>query len=619
MPKKTLSDLIMNFSKGSNGVKGGYFDNYKYEPAKKLTTPIGKKYTKPNISDLQPKIDYKKEYEELLYKKLYSKIKPHPKDIYKQPESYDAILEQHAQNLISKNKDPSFTINNITKKNTKSSAPSEISFDEEVGFGDNLEDSDFIGLSGYQQGSKVPSPAYVSGRNTPTPILTLTELRKSREPVSLYGNEDEETELFETFRPPEYGKFEPLEHRQDNYDLDREFNTNISNYASLKPPQKAYLPFQESEIAVEAEPYEYVPAEPFIPDISPEQIRYYLNTELPKIPKKDLADLQSNSNTNADLLQQLRLYKSMERSKTSGAKQAQLTKEIQRRSKAYNEERAKDEYIKAKYFEKIKKQAEPSPIEVKKQKNIEKAKTSSSPVAQKIANIEQRLSPIPIIGEGLRKHPKRKLKKHSLLGGKISVGNLTKFFKSSYAGKKAPEKIDTYNLDKEITNKYATVYYDPEKNHAVITHKGTSGDTKLETLKDWGNNAAYALGLYKYTDRYKQGKKLQEATEQKYGAQNVSTLGHSQGAKLARDLGQNSKEIINLNPAYMGEKPLKNEYNIRSSGDLVSVALAPTNRAHDTVIPAESYNPLTEHKIDILDRIDQQKMIGGKKRKYVKR
>ncbi|AIW01936.1 MAG: hypothetical protein YSLV7_ORF17 [Yellowstone Lake virophage 7] len=127
----------------------------------------------------------------------------------------------------------------------------------------------------------------------------------------------------------------------------------------------------------------------------------------------------------------------------------------------------------------------------------------------------------------------------------------------------------------------------------------------------------YAVGLYKYTDRYKQGKKLQTATENKYGAQNVSTLGHSQGAKLGRDLGQNSKEIITLNPAYKGEKPLKNEYNIRSSGDVVSVGLHGTNRGHDTLIPAESLNPLTEHNIDILDRIDQNQMIGSGK--YLKK
>ena len=86
---------------------------------------------------------------------------------------------------------------------------------------------------------------------------------------------------------------------------------------------------------------------------------------------------------------------------------------------------------------------------------------------------------------------------------------------------------------------------------------------------------------------------------------------------LARQHGQNSKEIITLNPAYKGEKPLHNEYNIRSSGDVVSVGLHGTNRGHDTLIPAESLNPLTEHNIDILDRIDQNQMIGaGIKRKY---
>jgi hypothetical protein len=33
------------------------------------------------------------------------------------------------------------------------------------------------------------------------------------------------------------------------------------------------------------------------------------------------------------------------------------------------------------------------------------------------------------------------------------------------------------------------------------------------------------------------------------------------------------------------------------------------------VIPATTNNPLTEHNIDILDRLDQEQMIGGKLRK----
>ena len=222
-----------------------------------------------------------------------------------------------------------------------------------------------------------------------------------------------------------------------------------------------------------------------------------------------------------------------------------------------------------------------------------------------------------ISGRGLKHFLKKSISKSITKnkGGKISVGNLTKFFKSSYAianKKEPPKKIDTYNLDSDLTNKYGSVYYDNDKNHAVLTHTGTYSGA------DWFNNGMYALGLYKYTDRYKQGKKLQDATHNKYGAENVSTLAHSQGSVNARSHGQNSKEIINLNPAYKGEKPLKNEYNIRSSGDIVSIALHPTNRSHDTVIPATTNNPLTEHNIDILDRLDQEQMIGGKRQKKIK-
>jgi translation initiation factor 2 beta subunit (eIF-2beta)/eIF-5 len=200
---------------------------------------------------------------------------------------------------------------------------------------------------------------------------------------------------------------------------------------------------------------------------------------------------------------------------------------------------------------------------------------------------------------------------HSKLkGGKISVNHLQKFFSNSYS-KKPEQNIDDYLLDESLTNDTAKVYHDPKTGHAVITHKGTQG------ASDWLNNAAYATGLYKYTNRYKQGQKSQKATEDKYGAKNVSTLGHSQGAVLSRHLGKNSKEIINLNPAYINEKPSQNEYNIKSSRDVVS-ALKPIN-SQDTKIKAESYNPLTEHSYDILERLNPDQMIGrGRKNHTLK-
>jgi hypothetical protein len=190
-----------------------------------------------------------------------------------------------------------------------------------------------------------------------------------------------------------------------------------------------------------------------------------------------------------------------------------------------------------------------------------------------------------------------------LHGGALSINHIKKMLKASY--KDAPERIDDFILDKQLSGQYGVVYFNPRTGQSVVVHRGT------KEAMDWTNNAMYALGMYKYTNRYKTGLQMQRKAEKKYGAKNITTLGHSQSAELARQLGQNTKEIITLNPAYKGEKPLKNEYNIRSSGDVVSAGLWGTKRAHDLIIPAKTFNPLTEHMIDILDRVDQNKMFGA--------
>jgi hypothetical protein len=193
---------------------------------------------------------------------------------------------------------------------------------------------------------------------------------------------------------------------------------------------------------------------------------------------------------------------------------------------------------------------------------------------------------------------------NGLSGGELSINHIKKMLKASYQD--APEKIDDFILDRQLSGKYGVVYNNPFTGQAVVVHRGT------KEASDWLNNAAYALGGYKYTTRYKTGKKMQQEASKKYGDKNITTLGHSQGAILARELGKNTKEIITLNPAYKGEKPLKNEYNIRSSRDVVSVGLHGTKRGHDLMIPAKGYNVLDEHMIDILDRVDQNKMFGAK-------
>ncbi len=223
----------------------------------------------------------------------------------------------------------------------------------------------------------------------------------------------------------------------------------------------------------------------------------------------------------------------------------------------------------------------------------------------------------PIEGSGNLTQIKKGLFKHVKLdGGKLKADEIKNFVNQSY--ETTPQSnIGDWVLDAELSNDNAKVYYNPKTNEAVVTHRGTQG------ASDWGNNVAYALGAYKFTDRYKQGKSVQDKTEKKYGKKNISTLGHSQGAILARELGGDTKEIINVNPAYSFEKPKKNEYNIRSENDVVSSAYAPVAKArevlfpeyskkHDIKIPSDSVTDvLGNHSADVLDKLGDTEIGQG--------
>lgn len=206
--------------------------------------------------------------------------------------------------------------------------------------------------------------------------------------------------------------------------------------------------------------------------------------------------------------------------------------------------------------------------------------------------------------------------KEPIHGGAISANNLKLMIDSSYQpieNKKV--NINGYLLDNDNSGEFVSTYHNPKTNHAVIIHRGTKGTT------DWLNNGAYAFGLYDLTDRFKNGKEVQDRVYKKYQPQNVSTVGHSQGAVLARKLGKDSKEIINVNPAYMGEKPGYNEYDVKSSGDPVSVLKTPYSWLYNKLYPttegniinipsAKPYDPIAEHKASILLRLPQNQMIG---------
>jgi hypothetical protein len=209
---------------------------------------------------------------------------------------------------------------------------------------------------------------------------------------------------------------------------------------------------------------------------------------------------------------------------------------------------------------------------------------------------------------------------HRQVGGKISTKDFNLMLKESYKKPQDRDKhIGDYYIDESLSTPENVVYHNPKTGETKVAYRGTEG-----TLKDWGNNALYAFGLHNSSKRYKRSNEIQKQVEQKYGTQNLDVLGHSQSGAYAQEIGKNAKNVIVLNPAtHPGYTPkTKNATVVRSKGDAVSGLkyLNPLNwgkkKTADVEIKAETYNPVTEHMPDILERLPEDTILGnGRRRK----
>tara|TARA_R110000796_G_scaffold121155_1_gene235294 strand:+ start:1704 stop:2783 length:1080 start_codon:yes stop_codon:yes gene_type:complete len=204
--------------------------------------------------------------------------------------------------------------------------------------------------------------------------------------------------------------------------------------------------------------------------------------------------------------------------------------------------------------------------------------------------------------KGEKNLPDFETKTETKKGKGLKANTFRALLESSYAGGDAAG----FTMDKELSTKSSKVYTHPS-GQVVVAHRGTAG------VLDWGNNAFYAIGgdfAYKLTSRYKEAKKVQQKAEKKYGAKQITTIGHSQGGLQAQLLGGNSKEIITLNKAtrpqeaIFGSSKKKNQYDVRASGDAVSLFRNPFQKNKDETIKSNK-NPLAQHSTDILKGQDK--------------
>jgi hypothetical protein len=205
-------------------------------------------------------------------------------------------------------------------------------------------------------------------------------------------------------------------------------------------------------------------------------------------------------------------------------------------------------------------------------------------------------------------------------GGSLKPQELKDFLQASYE-KNAPKTIDNYMLDDKLSNLYGKVYVNHDLKKAVLAFRGT-GMENLGT--DWINNLIFLVSDpgYKLTPRYQTALKMYKEAIKKYKGFKFELIGHSQSGVIVNNLCSDKvRNCISLNPAYKNAYLKNNEYIIRSTGDVVSKMTVPKKALNSVLYPQwtkkhminienKTGNPITEHKVDILDRLNPNMIIG---------
>jgi len=187
-------------------------------------------------------------------------------------------------------------------------------------------------------------------------------------------------------------------------------------------------------------------------------------------------------------------------------------------------------------------------------------------------------------------------------GGKLNAKELELLLKSPYDTEIVDVKTDgdRFIIDKELSNETTKVFKKDGTDEVFVVHSGS------KDMRDVLENFNYIKSGFYSSAKLNQAKATQKAAEEKYGAKNISTLGHSKGGKYAEMLGKKTKEIITLNkPVHLTDiftKVPKKQTDIKTTYDPVSFLRKLQRGNKPVIIKSESSNILEEHKGKVLQR-----------------
>ena len=163
-------------------------------------------------------------------------------------------------------------------------------------------------------------------------------------------------------------------------------------------------------------------------------------------------------------------------------------------------------------------------------------------------------------------------------------------------------KKQGYELVDKFSNAERKVFLDSKKNPYIV-NVGT------RKFSDWGTNTAIALGLGRFTNRFKDSKKLLENVRKEYGNNRpITNIGDSLGDALAENSG--GDRIITTNKAAgigrLFKTIQKKQTDIRTGTDPVSL-LARTQFGGNkfTIRDTNFIDPLKAHSYKNLNKFDK--------------
>lgn len=100
------------------------------------------------------------------------------------------------------------------------------------------------------------------------------------------------------------------------------------------------------------------------------------------------------------------------------------------------------------------------------------------------------------------------------------------------------QDVNGWKVDPGLSNSSTTVYHNPEKNSVTFAHRGTDPNK----IRDHLANGLLALGLTKYSNRYKRSENAVLEAQKKFGdTVDYNQVGHSAGGTTSILLGTKYK------------------------------------------------------------------------------